>query len=299
LLFKDIDEQHVLELYRKWGGVPRHVLEKAKNAHWQIDLESKAQSVLGSQWLNFLTDLGWVGRADRFEVSDVVMHYRTEDYIQYEVVFASSYVSQLAYSKLRRHSWVQPIHFLRSNDPTSASNRGILFERFAHNVLGRKCNVRVRSLEEHGQSNIEILEWPQLKHRTFQKLSFKGDLVEEGPTGCYWEPESKNNAAFDAVCSNIGDDLGTVAALQMTVSKKHGIQHAGLVKLVEAAPSVKRLYFVVPGSIFEEFQKQPFTNKQRVSKKDLNERTLPPSDSVSGVEQWALEVDLDHAPPDS
>ena len=56
-------------------------------------------------------------------------------------------------------------------------------------------------------------------------------------------------------------------------------------------PSVKRLYFVVSNLIFEDFPKQRLINK------DLSSRSQAMLNSVSRVEQWALELPLDYVHP--
>lgn len=65
----------------------------------------------------------------------------------------------------------------------------------------------------------------------------------------------------------------------------------GLVKLLRAVPSVKRFYWVVPALIFEDFKKQRFVNK------DSEPWIRAMSNSVSGVEQWALELPLNYFHP--
>ncbi|KAG0580557.1 hypothetical protein KC19_4G182200 [Ceratodon purpureus] len=134
----------------------------------------------------------------------------------------------------------------------------------------------------------KLVDWPELQRRKFRKLT---DVKGEGSAGCYWKPESKTNATFDAVCTSIGAPLGTSAALQMTISEEHGIKHDGLDKLLRAMPSVKRFYWVVPALIFEDFKKQRFKNK------DSELRIQAISDPVSRVEQWALELPLNHFHP--
>ena len=48
LLFKNIDESLILELYTKWGGVPWHVLERVEDSNWQANLDLEIQMVKGS-----------------------------------------------------------------------------------------------------------------------------------------------------------------------------------------------------------------------------------------------------------
>ncbi|KAG0554358.1 hypothetical protein KC19_12G084800 [Ceratodon purpureus] len=282
-LYKHIEKSSVLDLYRKWGGVPRYVLERAEDRNFQIHLDSMIESVSGDDWLDFMTKVGGQGRT---KISDVIFHFRTEDYVLRTVDFASFYVSELAYTKLQKSAWAKTVDFLERDDSASAAFRGQLFETAAHEMLLRKCRVRVRSLEENGQS--ETVDWPELQRRKFRKLT---DVKGEGSAGCYWKPESKTNATFDAVCTSIGAPLGTSAALQMTISEEHGIKHDGLDKLLRAIPFVKRFYWVVPALIFEDFKKQKFKNK------DSEPRTQAISYPVSEVEQWALELPLNHLHP--
>ena len=62
------------------------------------------------------------------------------------------------------------------------SMRRRLFEVAAYKLLVQECYVRVRSLEDNGQSEIERLQWPLLHHREFKEVN---DVNDEGSVGCY------------------------------------------------------------------------------------------------------------------
>ncbi len=233
LFYPQVRQERLAELYAKWGGVPRAVLEKADNDSYQRKTMDEAL-VRARSLSEILSTVGEVAASD--EISNKILHYVVDsDYIGTQVVFASQWVAE----EIIRRGGQQAEHEIRKflaaqeANPQAAGLRGQVFEALAHKVLQRGGNFRVKPLGDNSQSatNSTVSEhWPARIYKQFSKVTELRGLACAGDL--YLVPAAKNNKAFDAV-------RPPQDALQMTVSPRHPINHAG-------KPLVSRLVYLTP-----------------------------------------------------
>ena len=172
-----------------------------------------------------LNSVGQVAASERF--SSKILHYAVgPDYLTTQIVFASQWVADEVISKAAQQAERQIREFVavQENNPQAAGLRGQVFEALAHKVLQRGGTFRIRPLgvdSQSADSSPASEQWPALVHKQFSKVTELGCILEPGSAdNLYLVPAAKNNKAFDALRPP-GD------ALQMTVSLKHPISHAG------------------------------------------------------------------------
>jgi hypothetical protein len=85
------------------------VLEKATDEGWQKKLISKVHMMSKQEWLGILSTVGRMNRLD--SISDVIFHYMVENPKTAIVVFASRYISDVAFAKLQRVAWMETVIF--------------------------------------------------------------------------------------------------------------------------------------------------------------------------------------------
>ena len=96
LFFKHVSEARLAELYTKWGGIPRVVLEKVNIKSYQVHTMELA---MGSAWkcANILATCGLALNPD--EDGDTILHYAVDqNFITTRVVFASQWAADLVVS---------------------------------------------------------------------------------------------------------------------------------------------------------------------------------------------------------
>lgn len=203
-------------------------------------------------------------------VSDVIVHFEVEEnYLGFHYCAASERISQEILKDFERQGQEALRNFILAAEdlPGFASVRGKFFEAFAHKILPRGSNPRIRSLDDGSTQELNI---PQLPVERFQKIA---DIK----TGCYNVPLSKNFAAVDAV-------IPKVALLQMTVSNNHRVSVKGLNQLSKF--ETHDLIFVVPSDRFDSFQRQTY----QTAKGQPFIGNLP--EFVASVKQWVLKLDF-------
>ena len=124
LLYKNIDESLVFQLYEKWGGVPRHVLQKGKDSSWHIELDAAIKAIKSDNWLDSMTKVAGKGGS---AVANVISHYMMQDYIQKTMVFINCNISEFVYTALEKGAWMRTANFLETEHLTLAGFRGQLF----------------------------------------------------------------------------------------------------------------------------------------------------------------------------
>ncbi|CAH1767267.1 7378_t:CDS:2 [Entrophospora sp. SA101] len=285
-MFNHLEEAKVEDLYSRWGGIPRFILEKALDSSQQNHLED-AISKSNGRLFEFV---GEIDHAD--DVSHRIIHIHTnlpdEDggeneeseeapYIQKFIRFASEWVAEKVMDKLERNYSQQLRNFViaSSSENEYSTLRGVIFEQIAHRILQKGGTFNIRPLESDiTSSTIEIPERIKLVFNDINK-------IEEGK---YCQPIQKNFTSVDAVVAP--DTL-----FQMTASKIHPINMNGMKKLVEklggkSGTNHIYFYFVLPKDLFDNYQAQHFhTTGKTVAKKI-------PRWITNRVKQYALEIDL-------
>jgi hypothetical protein len=245
MLFDDLSEDKVMNLYLKWGGVPRYVLELANNEAQQNKLEDAISTCT-------YDIIKYIGEGDTQEdISHKLVHIVTnlpEDgteyplYSQKTMKFASHYVGEMVTSKLETSLRYRLIDEMNVALKFGKSNQiiGRLFEVVAHKLLRDGGVFKVRSLDTNMDKSYKIN--PQDK--TF--MFFDASEIENGK---YYQPYEEHFPSIDAI-------FAPTTLFQMTTTLNHNTSISGLEKLDSKLSYNIDLYYVVPNVLFNRFQKQ-------------------------------------------
>ncbi|RGB22731.1 hypothetical protein C1646_775620 [Rhizophagus diaphanus] len=249
-LFDDLGKDQVMNLYLKWGGVPRFVLENANDETEQEKL---------SDAIDTCSDdiIKYIGEGDSQEdISHKLVHIVTnlpEDrtnyppYSQKIIKFASRYVGEKVTLKLETTLRNKLISEMNVALKFGKSNQvlGNVFEVIAHTILRKGGYFKVRSLNNNVEDVKEIYVNPQ--NRTY--MFFDVSEIEDGK---YFQPYEENFPSIDAI--NAPGIL-----YQMTTTTNHNTKITGLEKLNSKLSSNEIiLYYVVPIVLFNRFPRQNF-----------------------------------------
>ena len=262
----------VQNAFNRWGGIPRYVLEKLNDAGAQQLLDEAIDSANpGAIELAF----GAVDAAT--DASHRLVHINAKQpYVFKSISFGSQYILG---ELLRKNAvYVGRLTGLSaqvmSGVPSLASARGSMFEAGAHSKICAGGVFRVRRLGVPGAEPEDVV-LPRRTERMFQAV----DEMRAGASEEYWRPASRTFAAADAVAP-------PNQLFQMTVSPSHGVNHAGLIAVLQELPLTGQrvdLYFVVPPEIFDTFAEQSFVGR---GGKVLKRKSA----LVQKVDQWVLRV---------
>lgn len=180
-----ISLDYIEEVYKLWGGVPRHVFDCVKNPSIDIDkckrdiLQCIRENTEGlvAKVLDHFSDVGsGTGKAH----SHIMYHLiPDESYSQITVVFASSYVSEQVFIRLKDRSKNFVIHLINrcAGQPTLAGIRGQNFEQYVHaTFFGGGGKYSVRSLEEPRNRKFAVRPVSNIQ---FEKLSEVSSAVKK------------------------------------------------------------------------------------------------------------------------
>ncbi|KJE97938.1 hypothetical protein CAOG_08004 [Capsaspora owczarzaki ATCC 30864] len=266
------------ERFHRWGGIARHVLNRAMTLE---TAERYLQQALQGRTVAAIRDA--VGQiAGEQDVSHRILHIALtsgpESFLLHHtrLVFASDWVADQFLDRAYEAERENLINFLRASAAfgETAALRGHLLERFAHRLICQGGTFRIRNLS-NAQAPESSLTIPQLTYVRFHKL----DDVDLHLQNRYFRPSSGNHPAFDAIIS-------PHTFLQMTVSQDHPVKAQRLSEAIQRMPAdrVPQLYFVVPADIFETFRPQPYhTTDGHVFQ---NRQAIPAN--VQRVQQFAL-----------
>ena len=230
------------ELFVRWGGVPRYVLEKAHDSYTQQSLDDALSLA------DFSTLIAAAGSLDLADTnSHRLMHIIVNDSYEREyTTFASEFIADQVISGASTERLGKMTAFLAGsqNFGVLGALRGHLFEAFAHNAILCGGDFEVRSLGNSPTGDPTIT----FSQSTKKWFSASGELKNFGESD-YCRPISKNFGVVDAIrmpCS----------LLQMTVSATHGINERLLGNLLDSLAEASEyvLYFVVPDTMFDDFK---------------------------------------------
>jgi hypothetical protein len=234
----------VEDLYLKWGGIARYVLQYALVEEQQARLKealdiSNIDSVLQS--------FGSSG-ADADASSRLIHRSVRDGFHSGPYQFASAYVVDEIYSRVYAQDRDHLIRFLSASQEIGdiGQLRGKLFEKHAHTVLANGGVFNIRDLRT---KEVSTLRLPDLT--TF--LYSSNDTAFQAAQNRYFRPVSK---IFESVDSFIKPNL----LFQMTAAKDHPCKQNGLHNVLKILgnPSNPKLYFVVPPESFASFQYQSY-----------------------------------------
>ncbi|GBC04353.1 hypothetical protein RclHR1_05630010 [Rhizophagus clarus] len=249
--FDHLSKERVLELYQKWGGVPRYILESANNPDTLNELEkaielcdvsmlkyiggSDSTDIISHKIVHIYTNLPIEDGARNHDGSNEKIEYIDEGvpYTKSTIKFASDYVGKKVTINLKAtiiNDLCRNIDAVLDggkSDPVL----GCFFEQIAHRILQNGGIFQCRSLDTGVERDIN-----------FEKLnSHLFSEIDDIKGGFYCQPLDKTFPAIDAIIlPNI--------LLQMTTTKKHSIKMIGLKKVQNklARNGNIRFVFVVP-----------------------------------------------------
>ncbi|KAK9818097.1 hypothetical protein WJX72_007160 [[Myrmecia] bisecta] len=250
-LYPGVVPELVEELYAKWGGSVRYVLQFAIIPSLQLHLQ---QAIDGASLHELLVSVGQLD--SKREVSHRLVHIEVgEDYIQHRINFASPYVGQLVGDRLARDSVEAVERFLRWTRDLKdvAAMRGILFERLSHHLMySREFDMEERDLEIDAHL-------PKYHNSPKERIDLAtGASLEKlkDKPGAYIIPRARDYAPIDSL-------ILPNRAFQCTVSAMPPVESVGLkCMLDETGADEILLTFVVPPDQFATFKKQDLTGMQ-------------------------------------
>jgi hypothetical protein len=279
LLFSDLTEKKVKSLFKKWGGIPRFVLQYASDATQQSLLDD---AIGAATDINSLLQSLRSGSVPDGAPHKLIHMHVAENNTTKSFEFASNYVAGRLVNRMMMNYREQLIMFLSSADGLNeyAVLRGQLFEQYAHNVLAHGGYFQVRKLVAAGAVAKDV------KHKQFfprtQKLFSTKAEVEAATHESYLQPKKKTFESVDAIVRpNI---LFQMKSGQSTYQCKQ----RGLLAALDILnfPKKVRLFFVVPPSQFE-----TLTETQRYCGTKCSVLTQPDT-RLKTIRQYALCVPL-------
>ena len=230
---------YVEERFDKIGGVPRYVLEK------DMDLDDHIDDAIKLLTLNKLMSIASGEVLKDEEISHRIVHFdvRPPFYHRRTLMMASNHVLEEALRKFLCSSENDMKQFILWSDgvPSLAPLRGTVFENYVHEKLSKEGEFLVRPLDDGTKSTLKV---PQRKFQRFWNVSECKDL------NVYYRVAKKNQTCIDSLIVNEG-------YFQVTTNLEHPIEKQKMRDMVDVL-GMKKLYFVVPHTIFEKFEKQNF-----------------------------------------
>ncbi|RHZ53526.1 hypothetical protein Glove_441g117 [Diversispora epigaea] len=303
MIYNHLEESEIKQLFFKWGGIPRFVLEKASDQTQQNLLE-EAIARCDEKIFNY------IGESDiRDEVSHKLIHictnplideseddeseddgsdieiesdeeveyFNEEPYTLKTIAFASEHVGGKVTEKLKT-SILDRLRTEFELSLTEGINNpylGSCFEQMAHRMLRNGGTFEVRSLEPN-DSRRELTQ--DIKKQN-EILTFSAiQTIEDGK---YYRPDNKNFPSIDAI-------IAPDTLFQITTAMNHPIKIIGLKRLYNKLAKTGEIsfYFVVPAELYDYYQKQKFivTNNSIARKM--------PGWIKNRIKQYALKIDL-------
>ncbi len=239
----------IKELYEKFGGIPRYVLEvepERRNEYLRL-LESSIYFCTLDAIQNISQE-----EIDRIQ-SYIIFHRHSESvFDKYKYKFASQYVCDAIIKRISKHRYEDMKAFaLRGYMPLAPSIRERILERIVHDRLPEGGTYDVRKLSDNKR---EKRNFPKMNCTVFNKLE-EVDLHRASLQ--YLRPKLKTFEAADAICPpNI--------IFQVTVSPSRPINASGLRIILKELQKHKdwtpdtrvNYYFVVPPNVYESFNRK-------------------------------------------
>lgn len=279
-----VSQENVDTLFKKWGGIPRYVLEKANIQSDQDELEIAISKCTTYDVMTYTGSEGapehishkllhMVVQRDPPEREDGIPPQLTDRYSKFQIDVASEYVARRLTDKFGSDSR-HHLELLRSlqNRQGVPLLFGHLYENYAHQVIPRGGAFPTRNLST-GEEGVFHLE-----QKTTKLLSSVGDVskVEDGEYGM----GHNTFPGIDAVVR----DPPSLFNMTVTRKEKRDLSDTTLKSVLDHLPETAyqrpcRYHWVMPTTKFATFQKQSVSGMRT---KEL--------DAV--VEQFAMELSI-------
>ena len=249
------------------GGIPRYVLEKNENLE-----------VLIKRFLYKLSleKLGVISRGElsnEDETSHLLVQFQVNStYSDFTLDVGSDYIMDKILTRHVGEREQKVRDFIADTEGSSVLSgaHARAFKGYAHRILSAGGKFLVRSLDDGETHELN------LSKRTFTMFY---DFSECDDPEAYYKPSKVNNPCVDSIILNVG-------YFQMTTTLNHSIKEHQIRKIVKKF-RMDTFYFVVPDTIFEEFQRQKFEGNME------NVKTLKSTKGQSSSKKRSLEEDED------
>ncbi|CAI2182402.1 1023_t:CDS:2, partial [Funneliformis geosporum] len=305
-IFCNVKKEKVEELFLRWGGIPRFVLEQADDEAHQNQLDkaikkcnmdifnyigdSTGTDEMSHKLVHIYTNLPFtneeaVNDENQMDLdtssSDIMLDRDGKEAYTKEIIrFASDYtkkeVTETLEEQIRNKLRTETNLSLKAG--ISNSLLGMSFEQIGHRVLRDGGNFKTRSLEHIGvEEDLTINKQSEI-------LEFFKSNISAIEDGKYYKPVEQNFPSIDAI-------IAPNKLFQMTIAKNHPIKMNGLKTLLnklggEDASEDIKFYFIVPEHLYDNYKKQDFHTSD-----DIPAQTVPYWIQFR-VNQYALKMGL-------
>eukprot|EP01132_Coremiostelium_polycephalum_P008570 gene8570-10543_t len=203
ILYPNVTEQKMKELFSKWGGIPRFVLQYALDKTQQEQMEI----ALGSKNLKAcLESIGEVEAPDK--ATHKLVHYVVgKDFTSRKLRFASGYVIENILFNLQTKTLALSLSdFFQSRENYRSSLGGTLYESHVHTIIRKGSEFQLISKKDKSKISLYIPE--DTRTIFFRKYQ---DITEPD---LYAIPKSRNYPVIDSI-------FGFGSIFQVTISPIH------------------------------------------------------------------------------
>ena len=222
-------ERGVRERYSKWGGLPRHVLDKHTSSN-QNELDSALSK---PDYALLAKQLGTTGLEAQELAGHRLVHIKTrgeydksltgkqkEFYLYHHTELGSNYIARHVYQNIREQHATSLLSLLNvyPRPASIATIFGQFFEQEAMKILSRGGTFTIRRLQKDGKGEVcdlkldpsPIPDYGFLNINQLEKMSEKADF-----TTCF--PASKSFCAVDFILYN-------KTCVNATINREHGLK---------------------------------------------------------------------------
>ncbi|CAJ1451994.1 unnamed protein product, partial [Effrenium voratum] len=244
----NFDQNQVEELYRRFGGILRHLIGDPKEVEMARNATLSNQNLVRQVWTSGIIDQGRDLKPAHWLFQIVPENGCTSSRVEF--------VSEEALDLTIHEYEAELADLLTSFDPLAKPVLGVLYERFAHQVLCRGTLLLTRL------ANVTVpmfeMRLPPLDEEVVDGSI--ADLFTAATTGQlrYMRPRDVGLPVIDSCLSPVED--GVMTCFQITVSAKHSLDLVALENAARGLDIAKIvIYWVVPRDSFREFnRKQTF-----------------------------------------
>ncbi|CAJ1377433.1 unnamed protein product [Effrenium voratum] len=244
----NFDQNQVEELYRRFGGILRHLIGDPKEVEMARNATLSNQNLVRQVWTSGIIDQGRDLKPAHWLFQIVPENGCTSSRVEF--------VSEEALDLTIHEYEAELADLLTSFDPLAKPVLGVLYERFAHQVLCRGTLLLTRL------ANVTVpmfeMQLPQLDEEVVDGSI--ADLFTAATTGQlrYMRPRDVGLPVIDSCLAPVED--GVMTCFQITVSAKHSLDLVALENAARGLDIAKIvIYWVVPRDSFREFnRKQTF-----------------------------------------
>ncbi|CAI2179167.1 7075_t:CDS:2 [Funneliformis geosporum] len=283
-IFYNVERETVENLFMRWGGVPRFVLEQTDESCLQDQLDKAIKKCnmdifnyigdstdtdeMSHKLVHIYTNLPFVKDENEMDLdtnsSDIMLDRDGDEPYTKEIIrFASDYVKREVTEKLedqiRNRLRIETNLSLKAG--ISNSLLGMSFEQIAHWMLREGGIFKTHSLELNGVKEDLLID---RQGEIFEFFESDISVIKDEK---YYKPVEQNFPSIDAI-------IAPNKLFQMTIAKIHPIKMNGLKMLQDklggdnASENIK-FYFVVPEHLYDNYGKQNFHTSDDTLAKDI------------------------------